>query len=252
MPRLAAMPRLATVAATLLVTWGCNQEASAPMSGRADTAKRAPAAETRMALAQAAPPPPGEPGGGAAGGPSGQAQVPVPTTRKIIRNGSLEMEVPGLAAALGRIRAETEKAGGYVTSESQGTDESGARQGSITCRVPAGQLDPPANKVSDLLEVEREVARVRGEIDELEGRRRFWDSQVAFSTLTIQLSEPRPAIAGERGGIRDTLKAAFRQAGENLVATIAFCIAALGVAIPGLLVLWVVSRAWRAIRARRK
>ena len=41
-------------------------------------------------------------------------------------------------------------------------------------------IERPTNKLSDPLEVERELARVRGEIDQMEGRRRFWDNRVAF------------------------------------------------------------------------
>ena len=112
-------------------------------------------------------------------------------------------------------------------------------------------LDRPGNKVSDLLEIEREMARVRGEIDELQGRKRFWDNQVSLSTLTVQLHEPKPALAGESGGILSTLKTAFRDLGENLVSTVAWLIAALGVIIPVWLALWIAWRLWRALRARR-
>lgn len=111
-------------------------------------------------------------------------------------------------------------------------------------------VDRPGNKVADLLEVEREVARVRGEIESLDGRKRLWDSQVALSTLTVELREPRPAIGRDRGGVVGALRQAFRSAGENVVRTVAWFIAAAGIVIPAFLVLWVLWRVARATRGR--
>jgi hypothetical protein len=48
-------------------------------------------------------------------------------------------------------------------------------------------------RLSDILLVEREVNRVRGEIEQLQGRLRFLEHRIAFSTITLTLSEaPRP------------------------------------------------------------
>lgn len=46
-----------------------------------------------------------------------------------------------------------------------------------------------AGKIDDVLAATREVARVRGEIEQLEGRIRFMDSQTDMSTITINLTE---------------------------------------------------------------
>jgi hypothetical protein len=43
--------------------------------------------------------------------------------------------------------------------------------------------------VADLLEVEKELGRVREEIETMQGELKFMDSQVQFATVTIQLSE---------------------------------------------------------------
>lgn len=294
------MKPLSIIALVGLVLVGCRDNGGVtPFGGGAArpaamAREAVPAQMTAMpAPTPAAPPPP------AAGGPAAGGTVPVPTARKIVRNGTLSLEVGDLGKALAAVRAETTAAGGYITNESQGRDEYSVRQGSITCRIPAEKLDAalgklqaigrvqtmaiqaediteqyfnleirlrnqqaletrllklldrPGNKVADLVEVEREVARVRSEIDELEGRKRFWDSQVSLSTVTVDLHEPRPAIVGEGGGIVDTLKRAFRSAGENVVGTIAWFIAAAGVVIPAFLVLWVLWRLLKAIRRRR-
>jgi hypothetical protein len=111
-------------------------------------------------------------------------------------------------------------------------------------------LGRPSNKLGDLLQIEREYARVRGEIDELEGRRRFWDNQVALSTLVIHLREPLPALAGEGGGVLRTLARSFKEAGENFVSTVAGIIALSGAALPIAFVLWLLFYLWKRRRRR--
>jgi hypothetical protein len=49
-------------------------------------------------------------------------------------------------------------------------------------------------KIGDVLQVERELARVRGEIEQTQGRLRYLTDQVAFSTLSLTLTPKRPAI----------------------------------------------------------
>jgi hypothetical protein len=296
--RSVAVKRTVVLAVMLLVVVGCsNKPAPAPENEGAQPAASRAMIEGGIAQAPGAPAPPPPVQGvssSAAPGP-----VAVPTERKVIRNGSLTVVVRALDEALSAIRSATEKAGGYVTNESQDRDTWGVRHGSITCRVPAAALDRtlaqfqslgkvervsvtaediteqyfnleirlrnqqdlekrfralldrPGNKVSDLLEIEGQMARVRGEIDELEGRKRFWDSQVSLSTLTVQLHEPNPAIGSAGGGILSTLKNAIRQLGENFVETVAWLISALGVVIPAGLALWIASLALRAFRRRR-
>jgi hypothetical protein len=287
------------LAAILIVAAvGCRDARSGIPGAAGAPARMAVASETAMQ----APAPPPAARNVSAMAPTGPqtAGVPVPTDRKVVRHGTLSLEVPDLDKALASIRAETTGTGGYITNESQGRDDYSARQGSITCRIPAGKLDAtlaklqgfgrvqsvalqaddvteeyfdvdirlrnqrqledrllklydkPGNKVADLLDVEREVARVRGEIDGLDGKKRLWDSQIALSTVTVELHEPRPVIAGDGGGIFGTLRNALRSAGENLVGSIAWLIAATGGAIPIVLAAWVLWRLWRFLRARSK
>ena len=50
-------------------------------------------------------------------------------------------------------------------------------------------LKTKTGKVSDLLQVEKELGRVREEIEKMQGELKYWDSQVNFATVTISLSE---------------------------------------------------------------
>lgn len=55
-------------------------------------------------------------------------------------------------------------------------------------------------KIGDVLQVERELARVRGDIEQSEGQLRFLRDQVAFSTLTIRLMAKRPVLERKVAG----------------------------------------------------
>lgn len=50
-------------------------------------------------------------------------------------------------------------------------------------------LKTKMGKVADLLQVEKELGRVREEIEKMQGELKYWDSQVQFATVTISLSE---------------------------------------------------------------
>src|SRR5436190_14115685 len=64
-------------------------------------------------------------------------------------------------------------------------------------------LKTKTGKVSDLLQVEKELGRVREEIEKMQGELKYWNSQVQFSTVTISLAEkemeePAPFLIKER------------------------------------------------------
>jgi Domain of unknown function (DUF4349)/Putative zinc-finger len=50
-------------------------------------------------------------------------------------------------------------------------------------------LKTKTGKVADLLQVEKELGRVREEIEKMQGELKYWDSRVQFATVTISLSE---------------------------------------------------------------
>ena len=103
-------------------------------------------------------------------------------------------------------------------------------------------------KLQDVLSVERELARVREEIERYEGRLRYLKTRAAVSTLSITVHEPVP-ILGQSPG-ENPIAAAIRQAWRNFVGFISASIASAGIIIPlAILVFvgWVVYK-----RVRRK
>ncbi|HEU4629964.1 MAG TPA: DUF4349 domain-containing protein [Gemmatimonadaceae bacterium] len=89
-------------------------------------------------------------------------------------------------------------------------------------------------KLDDVLAVERELARVREEIERMEGRMRYLRARAAMSTLTVTLHEPLP-LAGTGPG-DNVIVRALEQAWENFVGVIAWLIAAVGALLPLVLI----------------
>jgi hypothetical protein len=58
-------------------------------------------------------------------------------------------------------------------------------------------LSTSRQDVRDLLEVEKELSRVRSEIERLSGRQQFLENQTAFATIELRIESPhKPAVAG--------------------------------------------------------
>jgi hypothetical protein len=104
-------------------------------------------------------------------------------------------------------------------------------------------------KLTDILRVESELARVRQEIERYEGRLRYLRARSSVSTLTIALHEPFPIVASRPG--EHPILDAFGQAWRNLVGFTAAGIASLGVLLPlALIVVALVLLGKRLVSAR--
>lgn len=75
-------------------------------------------------------------------------------------------------------------------------------------------------KVSDLLAVERELSRVRGEIEAMDAQLTYLERQAARATLTVALSEPGPVVqpSGDSWGLTEAITRGI-QATAALIAT---------------------------------
>jgi hypothetical protein len=101
-------------------------------------------------------------------------------------------------------------------------------------------------KLQDVLSVEHELARVREEIERMQGRVRFLKASAQLSTLSVNLYEPAPLVASVPG--RSPIVEAFKTAWRNFVGVIAGVIASLGFVVPLLILGWgafIASRRYR-------
>ena len=101
-------------------------------------------------------------------------------------------------------------------------------------------------KLQDVLSVEHELARVREEIERMQGRVRFLKASAQLSSLSVNLYEPAPLVASVPG--RSPIAEAFKTAWRNFVGLIAGVIASLGFVVPAAMIGWaavVLSRKYR-------
>ena len=172
--------------------------------------------------------------------------------RDQIRQATFELKIPApkydpavdLLSTIGKVET--------VTSTAQDVGEEFV---DVTARVTNSRrleerlislLANRTGKLDEVLRVERELARVREEIERYEGRLRYLSARVALSTLTITVHEPAPILGNSPG--ENPIAAALRRAWKNFIAVVAGSIAALGVVIPlALLGLagWLGYRRWK-------
>lgn len=103
-------------------------------------------------------------------------------------------------------------------------------------------------KLEDVLAVERELARVREEIERREGRLRFLGARVELSTVQVTVSERVPVVGNTPG--QSVIGRAFVEAWRNFVGLVAWAISAMGVLVPVAILVWgVIAVARRKRRA---
>jgi hypothetical protein len=107
-------------------------------------------------------------------------------------------------------------------------------------------LQTRTGKLEEVLAVERELARVREEIERHEGRLRYLRSRAAVSTLSVTLHEPLPLLSNYEG--QNVLLRAFGRAWRNFVGLVTGAISLLGIILP---VAGVLALVWWLVRRRR-
>jgi len=68
-----------------------------------------------------------------------------------------------------------------------------------------------AYKVADALEVQRQIADVRTDIEKLEGRKRFLENRASLSTITVNIQTPKPVIAVTGTGFGQSVREAVSE-----------------------------------------
>jgi murein DD-endopeptidase MepM/ murein hydrolase activator NlpD len=110
-----------------------------------------------------------------------------------------------------------------------------------------------ASKVSDALEVNRQLAEVRGVIEQTEGRRRFLENQAALSTIKVTLQTPAPLVSASTSGFFGGIKQALGD-GVDIAAGIILVLIRLVIALVPVLLLIVLPLVllWRFLRRYRR
>ncbi|MDO9516996.1 MAG: DUF4349 domain-containing protein [Methanosarcinaceae archaeon] len=101
-----------------------------------------------------------------------------------------------------------------------------------------------ATTVEEVLDVERELGRIRGEIESLTGRLKYLNDKVDLSTITVRVSEPRPIT--QSWGIRDALSESV----AGFISSVAALIVFVGYALPIVIFLIVIVGGILFIRNR--
>jgi hypothetical protein len=144
---------------------------------------------------------------------------------------SLRVPATDLDAAIGDLKAL-----GKVQQESQNGEEVTQQHADLVARLKNSReeeqrlqaiLQQRTGKLSDVLEVERETARVRGEIEQMDAEQKGLEHRVEFATVNLSLSEeykeqlaPSAISAGTR--LHNALVEGYRSASETLLGIVLF------------------------------
>jgi membrane-associated protease RseP (regulator of RpoE activity) len=109
--------------------------------------------------------------------------------------------------------------------------------------------------VQDALNVQRELANVRSEIEQIEGRKRFLENQTNLSTIKILLQTPNaysPSSSGFFYQLGNAISSGFEIALSFILGLVTFIIAVLPFVIFVVLPIFLLLRYfWRRIRTRK-
>lgn len=109
-----------------------------------------------------------------------------------------------------------------------------------------------AKDVKDMLAVETELGRVRGEIESLDAQVTYLERQAAMATITVELTEPRAVVrpGGESWGFVDAVTTGFRGAATLMTGLITVLIASAPLWIAGAVLFFVIRALVRRSRAK--
>ena len=123
------------------------------------------------------------------------AQLTVNTQENAARSFEASLRVPAgeLAASLSELKAL-----GHVQTETQSGEEVSQQHTDLVARLKNAReteerfqaiLRERAGKIEDVLQVEQEIERVRGEIETMEAEQKALEHRVDFATVDLQLTE---------------------------------------------------------------
>jgi Domain of unknown function (DUF4349)/Putative zinc-finger len=159
------------------------------------------------------------------------------------------------------------KALGRVEQEQQGGEEVTAQVVDLDARLKNARetetrlqdiLKTRTGKVSDVLEVENQIAETRQNIEQMEGEQKALHNRITFSAITLDLHEEYQASvetnapsAGRR--IRNAIVEGFRSAAESSIALLVFLLnAAPSLLLATIILFWPARWVFRRLRNEGK
>lgn len=153
------------------------------------------------------------------------------------------------AALLGALRGV-----GSIKAESIGTQDVTKEYADLETRLAVKEqtvarlralLDNRTAKLADVLEVERELGRAVAELEQMKGERRYYDQQIALSTIRLSLFERLPSRVSQISKpISDALSSSLEVLGGSIGTIIYLVVALLPWVAIALAIVWLVP-AWR-------
>jgi predicted phage tail protein len=164
-------------------------------------------------------------------GYSAQLNVSTPENAPRGLQASLRIPAPELSAAVADLKTL-----GRVENESQSGEEVTQQHADLVARLKNSReteqrlqaiLVQRTGKISDILQVEQEIARVRGEIEQMETDQKSLEHRVEFATVNLNLTEeykaqlnaPAPSVSTR---VHNSLVAGYRNAAESLLGVVLF------------------------------
>jgi anti-sigma factor RsiW len=164
-------------------------------------------------------------------GYSAQLNVSTPENAARSLQASLRIPAPELAAAIADLKTL-----GRVENESQSGEEVTQEHADLVARLKNSReteqrlrsiLQERTGKIDEVLEVEQEIARVRGEIERMEAEQKALEHRVDFATVELQLTEEykaqlNPPAASVSTRIHNAFVAGYRDASETILGIVLF------------------------------
>jgi len=175
---------------------------------------------------------------------------------------SLRIPAPQLAAAINELKSL-----GRVETESQNGEEVTQQHADLIARLKNSReteqrlqaiLLQRTGKISDVLEVEQEIARVRGEIEQMEAEQKNLEHRVDFATIDLkfadeykaQLNPPSTSVSTQ---FHNALVNGYSNAGDSLLGLLLFFVQYGPVLLLWIVILsspiWLLWRRWKRASA---
>ncbi len=173
---------------------------------------------------------------------------------------SLRIPATQLDSALAKLKAL-----GRVEQESQAAEEVTKQYMDLVARLKNSRtteqrlvdiLRQRPGKVSEVLEVEQEIARVREEIEQMEAERKGLEKRVEFATVQLQLREEykaqlqmtRPSAGTQ---LRNAVVSGYREAADSVLDLVLFVLEhGPALLLWAAVLFWPARFAWRRLKSR--